>query len=384
MLKSGLLIVSLIVLHHSEVFAQQSSAAAKTRIVISEEVKTEDGSVLTSRVEKEGNFTEEEIQAIVDESRDKPSVIRREIVIEKIAEDGTRETKHYNWKSNNDIRVLKRGKGSDDEIIFRLEEDNKIKGYFPELRERMRDFRLTLPETEITIDDLLPRFRSEDFRFDFDNEGTARMLSGRKAFLGVYTEENGQKGVRVTGIVEKSPAVEFGLQREDIILRVNETEIQSPDQFSREIGKYDAGTEVILSLLRGGQEIKQAVKLGTRQSQVAVLNMPRHRGVEEYRVPESYGPVDQFNLNKKSKGPRLGVTVEPMANYDGLKVTDVEDGSAAFKGGIEVNDVIIRFDKIRVNDVKTLQSLVKDNAGNDVKVELMRNKKKKKVRVRID
>lgn len=383
LLKSGLLVVSLFVLHHSELFAQQAASPAKTKILISEEIRTEDGSILTSRMEKEGNFTEEEIQAIIDERRDKPAVIRREILIDKVAEDGTRESKQYHWKNNNDIRVLKRGSGPEDEIIFRLEDD-KIRGYFPELRERMRDFRLTLPETEITIDDLLPRFRSEDFRFDFDNEGTARMLSNRKAFLGVYTEENDLKGVRITGLVDKSPATTYGLKAEDVILRVNETEIKSPDQLSREIGRYDAGAEVILTLLRDGQEIKQAVKLGTRQSQVAVLNMPRHRGEAEYRVPESYGPVDQLNWNKKSKGPRLGVTVEPMANYDGLKVTDVEEGSAASKGGIEVNDVIVKFDKVRVNDVKTLQSLVKDNAGNDVKIELQRNKKKKKVRVRID
>jgi hypothetical protein len=73
-------------------------------------------------------------------------------------------------------------------------------------------------------------------------------------------------GVVVDYVVPKSPAAEAGLQRSDIIRLLNDQIIVGPGQLGVLVRSFAEGTNVTLTILRKGQEMKLPVKLVKRQS----------------------------------------------------------------------------------------------------------------------
>ncbi len=66
---------------------------------------------------------------------------------------------------------------------------------------------------------------------------------------------------RVLPVVPDSPADKAGLEKNDIITKVNDDEIDQDNSLSGLLQKYSPGTEIELSILRDGKEIKVKVKL---------------------------------------------------------------------------------------------------------------------------
>jgi S1-C subfamily serine protease len=89
-----------------------------------------------------------------------------------------------------------------------------------------------------------------------------------------------------------------------------------------------------------------------------------------------------FSKKEDSK-VRLGVTVERMVNYNGLKVVEIAPGSIAEKAGLQKFDIIEKFDRVKLNDPKQLQTLVADKIGEEVKLTIRREGKKIKKKVRL-
>ncbi len=95
-------------------------------------------------------------------------------------------------------------------------------------------------------------------------------------FLGVETSEvprvlseqmNLPKGfgVVVDYVVPDAPAATAGVQRSDIIRKVNDQQIVNPDQLGTLVRSFPEGTTVELTLMRKGQETKVSVKLGKKE-----------------------------------------------------------------------------------------------------------------------
>lgn len=94
-----------------------------------------------------------------------------------------------------------------------------------------------------------------------------------RAFLGVYVsalDEQMQEvlelpeGIYITEVTAGSPAAQAKLQKYDIILKIEEELIFSPEQFVAKIQSYKPQTQVEMLILRNGQEKKVAVTFGSR------------------------------------------------------------------------------------------------------------------------
>jgi serine protease Do len=72
------------------------------------------------------------------------------------------------------------------------------------------------------------------------------------------------KGVVVSSVLPGQPAARGGVQKQDIILSVNETQVESPRDVARMIGGLEAGRIVKLTILRRGKTVQISVPLGTR------------------------------------------------------------------------------------------------------------------------
>jgi predicted metalloprotease with PDZ domain len=89
-------------------------------------------------------------------------------------------------------------------------------------------------------------------------------------------------------------------------------------------------------------------------------------------------------ITKLDDGPKMGISIEDVAEGTGAKVIEVTEGSPAAKAGIAKNDIIIAVDGKEIKDVTALQEKAETlEAGNTLSVKLTRDGKSKEVTVKI-
>ena len=80
------------------------------------------------------------------------------------------------------------------------------------------------------------------------------------AHLGIFPA----KGVVVSSVLPGQPAARGGVQKQDVILSVNDTQVDSTREVTRMIGGLEAGKVVHLTILRKGKTVQLSVPLGVR------------------------------------------------------------------------------------------------------------------------
>lgn len=105
----------------------------------------------------------------------------------------------------------------------------------------------------------------------------------RRAWLGFSAAPMGEKlvkaygssGLIVTGVEEGSPVENAGLRREDVIVKVNEISLSDTNFPERNIhavqnlvGNLKPGTEISITVLRGGKTLEMKVTAGVRPTEV--------------------------------------------------------------------------------------------------------------------
>jgi membrane-associated protease RseP (regulator of RpoE activity) len=101
-------------------------------------------------------------------------------------------------------------------------------------------------------------------------------------------------------------------------------------------------------------------------------------------------PLDMSQLGENialslfNDGPKMGISIEDVAEGSGAKVLEVTEGSPAAKAGIAKNDIITSIDGKEIKDVTALQEIAATmEAGNTLSVKLTRDGKSKDVSVKI-
>ncbi|MBN1825162.1 MAG: Do family serine endopeptidase [Candidatus Eisenbacteria bacterium] len=145
-------------------------------------------------------------------------------------------------------------------------------------------------------------------------------------------------GVLVSNIMEKSPAEEAGLERQDVIVRLNGRKVDGMRTFRNEIASTPPGTNVDLGVLRDGKERTLSLELG--------------------RMP---GDDESPRVASEKSEERLGLEVRPITQElrrsfeldrgDGVVVVNVRRGSAAARNGIREGDVILEVNREEIETV---------------------------------
>lgn len=201
-----------------------------------------------------------------------------------------------------------------------------------------------------------PRSPFQDGNFEWKNDGDQvfEFNTSDKAFLGVASEKSG-KGVLVTEVTKESAAEKAGLKSGDIITRVDDQVIGSPEELSKTIGKYKPEDKVTVTYIRDNKENKLSVSLGKRQQTMVFEGMPFLQELERGQFPgDGFGNRDfDFRFNGPAQ-PRLGIRAQDTEEGKGVQVIEVDEGSAAEKAGIRKGDVITVFDGKEINSVNEL------------------------------
>lgn len=213
-----------------------------------------------------------------------------------------------------------------------------------------------------------------------------------RGWLGVSLEEE-EGGLRISDVVDHSPAAEAGLREGDIIISLNGQEVQNAEFFARQVRNRRPGEEVSLKIERRGKIQEVKVKLGAYPEEEARRELEL-RLPEFFRtVPPPPAPSERMRIWERRRF--IGVYLEEMsqelANYFGLKegrgllVTRVEAGSPAEIAGIKVGDVIIKADGERVETVDKLSLIIqRKRKGEKVDLEIIRDRKPFNLQVQVD
>lgn len=226
---------------------------------------------------------------------------------------------------------------------------------------------------------------------DNDNFQIFDMDSDR-AMLGVTTEK-AEKGVEVQSITKESGAAKAGLKEDDIITKIDDKKIETPDDLSKIIKSHKPGDKVSINYLRDGKEQKAAAELGKWKG-VNVFStnpdfkmelgdmdfdhiMPRIQSIP--RV----APYGQ-NWSWSDGGPKLGLSIQDTEDGKGVKVIEVDEEGNAEKAGVEENDIIIEVEGKAANNADEVAKIIKESKDKtSVMIKLQRNGKTHNIEVKI-
>jgi len=162
------------------------------------------------------------------------------------------------------------------------------------------------------------------------------------------------KGALVQSVVADGPAGKAGLQKDDIILKINDTEISGPDQLTNYVAGFTPGTSVDMVIWRDHQEKTLSVRLGERPAEGATT--------EESQPEEN---AKQLGLTVQELTDELAERLN-VDNLQGVVVTRVTPNSPADRKGIERGDIITTVNNKPIKNLRDYNNALKGVKEDDV------------------
>ena len=222
-----------------------------------------------------------------------------------------------------------------------------------------------------------------------------------KAFLGVSTKAT-EDGAQVVEVSAESPAAKAGLKENDIITKINNEEIDGPTALFEQIGKFKPEDKITIEFLREGKTIKKEVVLAKNKiKSITKAESPGQNWNDDIEVYNFDNNNFNRNFNRDfkkgfrlpdfpnldgidvmAKKPKLGISIEDIEEGQGVKIKAINEGSPAEKAGLKVGDIITTIDKHEVKEVNDIKWQYFE-AGQNIKVGIIRNKENKFIEVKI-
>ena len=232
----------------------------------------------------------------------------------------------------------------------------------------------------------------DNFNFDFNYDGGPGMKVMKdmkpRTQLGVSMEKS-DKGIKVTEVVDESPAEKAGLKDGDVITKFNGKAVTEPEDLASMVREKKPGDEVEIAYLPVGQkkEKKVKLKLGETKAQTFTMRTPSPK---VYVTPRMYHMTpdwdrdfnnDMFrhapdgqNFMYNNRRPMFGIRIQDTEDSSGVKVLDVDDGSLAATAGVQENDIITQIDGKQVKDTDAAREALQDTREkNNYSINLKRN-----------
>lgn len=168
----------------------------------------------------------------------------------------------------------------------------------------------------------------------------------RRGRVGVSTQDltpelAAKLGVKATGgavvvqIERGSEAQRAGLQARDVVLSVNGHPVRTSSELRNRVGLIPVGEVIELEVVRGGRTMRVRARVG-----------------ELYKVTTVTGETIPQLAGARVANVERGM---PMYGHvEGVVVTAVEQGGAAFRNGLRPGDIVYGVNRVRVRSVQEL------------------------------
>ena len=287
--------------------------------------------------------------------------------------------------------------GADIEAILKEE------GVFEELEKLKKgeEFEINIKRSDKENDIKAFEF---DFDFPFDEKEIEKHIVApfHKPKLGVgfhsFGEETSEvKGAEITNVFEGSAAAEAGLKEGDIIKSIDGNAVESPEDVIKIIRGKQSGDEVDIEYERAGEteKTKAVLKKSFVFDEEWITPLKKHL----HGLKDSLKKIDWSELKKDMEELKhelkdyhiemnagkdkafLGIVPDKHSEKeaDGVKIGKVIDNSTAKEIGLQEGDIICELNNEEIKSFHDLVSALKElKPGDKVKVEFIRNGKKKK------
>ena len=168
-------------------------------------------------------------------------------------------------------------------------------------------------------------------------------------------------GVVVSQVQPGGPAEKAGIKPEDIILAIDGKPVKDGDDLVSRVAETPIGTQVKISIDRGGKRMEIPVKIEERARVFA--DDPRFAFYRERKTPEAAAPAEaMFGVYVRNLSARERTELSLEEQQGGVLVTRVEPRSFGEDIGLRERDVIVSINRRPVNsvdDVRAIQSTLK-------------------------
>lgn len=218
--------------------------------------------------------------------------------------------------------------------------------------------------------------------------------NSNRPLLGVATDKT-DGGVVVNSVTEGSAAEKAGLKEGDIITAINKTSITTHQQLSEVIGEKKVGEVIDVTYTRAGKTQKVKATLGKNSESYSLNNnedfnfrytLPREEpfGFTMPKMPEWDGDHFKNLFVYESGKPKYGMSIQDDEDNRGVKVTDVEEESNAFKAGLKEDDIITEVDGEKIKGVDELKALLDSKKEQPaIAVKVLRNGKTESLSIKV-
>jgi len=153
------------------------------------------------------------------------------------------------------------------------------------------------------------------------------------------------KGVLVNEVFADNPADQAGLKSGDIITRIGNERLESPNQLSRVVAGFSPGEIVLVQVIRDGVSLELPVLLGVKKEKPVVVSLPPTAaevdlGIDVSPITEEL--AEQFSLDQTT----------------GILVVRVVQGSAAYAEGLRKGDIIQEVNRVEVPTMREFRRLL--------------------------
>ncbi|MCE2441146.1 MAG: Do family serine endopeptidase [Candidatus Latescibacteria bacterium] len=193
----------------------------------------------------------------------------------------------------------------------------------------------------------------------------------RRGFLGINLRRvdasladafglDGPRGVLIANVFSDTPADAAGLKDEDIILSIDGTAVNRPNQVQSLIARKHPDETVALEIRRKNRTITHQVKLGEKPAQIGDVASTRTQA----------GQTELHGLSVSNITPEVESRWRLEAGMDGILVTEVAQGSRAARARFQRGDIIF---KVRQGNLEREVRTVEDFKASLAKLEKGRN-----------
>ena len=179
-----------------------------------------------------------------------------------------------------------------------------------------------------------------------------------RGFLGVGIQDvdhdlvsalklSSQNGVLLTEVRNGGPGGKAGLQRGDVVTKVDGRAVTSTGQFRNMIASSGAKKRVTLEVVRDGKPLSLGVELGEVPDEAGQAAIAGPGGAPQ---ATSGGALDGVTLEELTPEHRRTLGLSPEVQR-GVVITDLEPRSPAAKAGLRPGDVVLELNRVPVDSL---------------------------------
>ncbi len=171
------------------------------------------------------------------------------------------------------------------------------------------------------------------------------------------------KGVLIQQIVKNGAASKEDIKEGDIILKVDDKEVNQPNELQSYVASKRAGTSVKLVIFRDGKQIERNVTLKSRSGEESAVVNTSKKELKGKDIDIKDVTFDNIGMTVRNMS---GDELEKYDTKNGVLVTDVKNYGRAFNQKIFKGYVIVTVNHKQVNSVSDLKGELEKKKGQAV------------------